>query len=87
MNDLRFHVYDDMDTLGKSCRVPSVFFNYFNCYIMQENRTVFVGRKEQATAWMKVNKNKKIENFYPDQTAKNNEIFTHQPLACLRVGD
>jgi len=70
MSELKFYVHDDMDTLRKYSKVPMVFFNYADCYIMQEDRIVFIDKKSVAFAWLLQNTGKRKETCYPYQTDK-----------------
>jgi len=46
------HAHDDIDYMFKNTNIPIAFKNGAEVYVMQEDRIVFVGKREQAKKFM-----------------------------------
>ena len=54
MNNLSFHVHNDLELLTE---YPIAFSVGEECYIMQENRVVFIGKCKEARIFIEMNNN------------------------------
>lgn len=65
VRSLELHVHNDIEEGAKWFKIPLAFWNSESIYIMQEDRCVFVGEREQAIKFYEKNNGKYCKSVFP----------------------
>lgn len=65
VRSLELHAHNDIEEGAKWFKIPLAFWNSESIYIMQEDRCVFVGEREQAIKFYEKNNGKYCKSVFP----------------------
>ena len=62
---LTFHVHNDIEEAAKWYKIPLALYSGYDVYIMQEDRCVFVGTREDARSFYEKNDGEYCRSRFP----------------------